>query len=213
MKRTLIPIAVALVLGACGNSPPPGFQGYVEGEYVRVAAPFAGTLVSLDTQRGAAVAAGAALFSLEAESEDAARREALERQRKAAAQVEDLKKGRRPSEVESARAQLSQAQVSAAYSAQEWRRQPHLASKGFVSQSRADEAKSQRDRDHDKVVELQNALATVEAGSRPDEIRAAEAEAAAAGPALAQADWGLAPKTLAAAGRRTVLDPPLLPGE
>ncbi len=213
MKRTLIPIAVALVLGACGNSPPPGFQGYVEGEYVRVAAPFAGTLVSLDTQRGAAVAAGAALFSLEAESEDAARREALERQRKAAAQVEDLKKGRRPSEVESARAQLSQAQVSAAYSEKEWRRQLDLVSKGFVSQSRADEAKSQRDRDHDKVVELQNALATVEAGSRPDEIRAAEAEAAAAGQALAQADWRLRQKSVAATVAGTVVDTLFVRGE
>jgi len=185
MKRTLIAAALALTLGACGNSPPPSMQGYVEGEYVRVAAPFAGTLVSLDTQRGAQVAVGAALFSLEAENEDAARREAEERLRKAAAQLEDLRKGKRPTEIDTARAQLAQAEVSAAYSEKEWRRQLDLVSKGFVSQSVADQAKSARDRDHDRVVELQNSLATLQAGARPDEIRAAEHEAAAARESLA----------------------------
>jgi HlyD family secretion protein len=179
MKRTLA-AGVALALGACGNPPPPSLQGYVEGEYVRVAAPFAGTLVSLDTRRGAQVNAGGALFSLEAENEDSARREADERLRKAVAQLEDLRKGKRPTEIDTARAQLAQTEITATYSEKEWRRQLDLVSKGFVSQSVADQAKSARDRDHGRVVELQNSLATLQAGARPDEIRAAEHEAAAA---------------------------------
>jgi HlyD family secretion protein len=89
-------VALALAAAGCGDKPPAGLQGYVEGEYVRVAAPFAGTLISLDTQRGAQVQAGTALFALEAENEDAARREAEERLRKANAQVDDLRKGKRP---------------------------------------------------------------------------------------------------------------------
>ena len=32
----------ALMLVACGNSPPPGYPGYVEADYVRVAAPLSG---------------------------------------------------------------------------------------------------------------------------------------------------------------------------
>jgi HlyD family secretion protein len=206
MKRQLPLLALAALLAACGAKDPPTLQGYVEGEYVRVAAPFAGTLVSLDAQRGAQVEPGAALFALEAESEDAARREAQERARKAAAMVEDLRKGRRPTEIGSSRAQLAQAEVAARLSEREWQRQLDLVSKGFVSQSRADEAKAARDSDRNKVVQLQNELATVQSGARPDEIRAAEAEAAAAREALAQADWRLRQKTVTASVAGIVSD-------
>jgi HlyD family secretion protein len=212
-SRIILVAALGLVLGGCGDKQPPSLQGYVEGEYVRVAAPFAGTLLSLDTQRGAQVQPGAALFSLEAESEDAARREAQERARKAAAVVEDLKKGKRPTEIESSQAQLAQAEVAAGLSEKEWRRQLDLVSKGFVSQSRADEAKAARDRDANRVRELQNDLATVKAGARPDEIRAAEAEAAAAKEALAQADWKLRQKSVASTVAGTVSDTLFTKGE
>jgi HlyD family secretion protein len=188
-------------------------QGYIEGEYVRVAAPFAGTLVSLDTARGAQVAPGAALFALEAENEDAARNEAEERLRKANAQLEDLKKGKRPTEIDSSRAQLEQAEVAAGLSERNWRRQLDLVSKGFVSQSNADEARSQRDSDRKKVDQLQNDLATVKAGARPDEIRAAEAEAAAAKQSLAQADWKLRQKTVASTVAGIVTDTLFAKGE
>jgi HlyD family secretion protein len=197
---------VALALAACGKSEPPALQGYVEGEYVRIAAPFAGTLVTLDAQRGSQVQAGAALFALEAENEDAARREAQERLRKAQAMVEDLRKGKRPTEIESVRAQLGQSEVASSLSEKEWRRQLDLVSRGFVSQSRADEAKAARDSDRNKVVQLQNELATAQAGSRPDEIRAAEAEAAAAKESLAQADWKLRQKSVTAAVAGLVAD-------
>ncbi len=205
--------ALTVTLAACGNSDPPSLQGYVEGEYVRVAAPFAGTLVRLDAERGRQVETGAPLFALEAESEDAARREAQERLRKALAQVEDLKKGKRVTEIDSSRAQLEQAQVMAAYSEKEWRRQLDLVSKGFVSQSAADAAKAARDRDHNRVVELQNDLGTMRAGSRPDEIRAAEAEAAAARESLAQAEWKLRQKSVSSTVSGTVTDTLFVRGE
>jgi HlyD family secretion protein len=210
--RALAALALA-ALGGCGHSPPPALQGYVEGEYVRVAAPFAGTLLALDVARGQSVAAGAQLFALEAESEDAARREAEERVRKADAQLEDLRKGKRPTEIGSAKAQLGQAEVAAAYSEKEYRRQLDLVSRGFVSQSAADQAKSTRDRDHDRVVELRNALATTEAGARPDEIKAAEHEAAAARQSLAQADWKLRQKSVASTVAGTVIDTLFVRGE
>jgi len=213
MKRHLIPLAAAALLAACGDKEPPTLQGYVEGEYVRVAAPFAGTLVSLDAQRGTQVQPGAPLFALEAESEDAAKREAQERLRKALAQVEDLKKGKRPTEIASVNAQLSQAEVAARLSEREWQRQLDLVSKGFVSQSRADEAKAARDSDRKKVEQMQNDLGTAQAGSRPDEIRAAEAEAAAARETLAQADWKLRQKSVTATVAGTVSDTLFTRGE
>ena len=207
-------IAMAFALAACGDKPPPSLQGYVEGEYVRVAAPFAGTLVSLDTQRGAQVQPGTPLFALEAESEDAARREAAEQYRKALAQVDDLRKGKRPTEIESVRAQLEQAQVAANLSEREWRRQLDLVSKGFVSQSRADEAKAQRDSDRKKVEQMQNDVASaVMPRARPDELRAAEADAAASKEALAQADWRLRQKAVASTVTGSVADTLFTRGE
>jgi len=213
MRRCGVFLAVAIALAACGKTEPTALQGYVEGEYVRVAAPFAGTLVTLDTARGRNVEAGTPLFALEAENEDAARREAQERVRKAAAQVEDLRKGKRVSEIDAVRAQLAQAEATAANSEKDWRRQLDLVTRGFVSQSRADEAKATRDRDHGKVVELQSDLATTRSGARPDEIRAAEADVAAARESLAQAQWKVRQKSVAASVAGTVSDTLFVRGE
>src|SRR5205085_42793 len=80
-------------------------------------------------------------------NEDAARREAEERVRRAQAQVDDLRRGRRSTEIEASRAQLSQAQAVAANSERDFARQADLAAKGFVSQERVDEARAARDRD------------------------------------------------------------------
>jgi HlyD family secretion protein len=206
-------VAAAIALAGCGEKAPASLQGYVEGEYVRVAAPFAGTLVKLDTQRGASVEAGAPLFALEAENEDAARREAEERVSRAKAQVDDLRKGRRATEIEAVRAQLSQAQVMAAHAERELARQMDLAAKGFVSQQRVDDARADRDRDRAKVLELQAQLETARSGARPDEIRAAEFEANAARESLKQADWKLRQKTVAATVGGTVTDTLFVRGE
>jgi len=190
MRRAAILAAAALAAVACSKHET-ALQGYIEGEYVRVAAPFAGTLVSLQAERGQAIEVGGPLFVLESENEDAAKREAEQNLRKAEAQAE----------------------VAAGLSEREWRRQLDLVSKGFVSQSKADEARSQRDADRKKVEQLQNDLATVQAGARPDEIKAAEAEAAAAKQSLAQADWKLRQKTVASTVDGVVTDTLFVRGE
>ena len=212
MKKIFALLALAF-LAACGKQAAPSMQGYVEGEYVRVAAPFAGTLVKLDVQRGASVAAGAPLFSLEAESEQAGRREAEERLRRAQAQVEDLRKGKRPTEIESARQALAQAEAASLLSQKELARQEDLVTKGFVSRQSLDTARATRDRDRSRVAELTADLATVRSGSRPDEIRAAEAEAKAAKAALEQADWKLKQKSVASSVAGTVADTLFVQGE
>ena len=206
-------LCAAFALWGCGEPPPAALQGYVEGEYIRVAAPYAGTLVRLDARRGDQVEAGAPLFHLEAESEEGARREAQERARRAEAQADDARKGARTTEIDAVRAQLAQAQVSAANSERELRRREDLVARGFVSRQAADDSRAQRDRDRARVAELTAQLATVRSGRRPDEIRAAEAEAAAARAALAQADWRLRQKAVSAPNAATVVDTLFVQGE
>ena len=186
----------AIVLVACTNEGPRSYQGYAEGEYVRVAAPFAGTLEVLAVKRGAQVKAGDPLFTLEQENEAAARREARERLKNAEAQLADLRKGKRPSEIEAVRAQLAQAEAAAQFSATQLRRAEELVAQNFVTRDRVDEARATHDRDVQRVVELKAQLATARLAARPDEIKAAEHNVEAAKAALAQAEWRLEQKSV-----------------
>ena len=101
-------------------------QGYVEGEFVYIASPFAGTLEALQVRRGTQVKAGTPLFQLDSTPEQAARDETERKLAQARANLEDVKKGKRPSEIESVGAQLKQARVALALSEKELGRQETL---------------------------------------------------------------------------------------
>jgi HlyD family secretion protein len=58
-------LILLLLLGSCSDPPKNRFQGYVEGEFVYVASPLAGTLESLHVRRGDQVKAGDPLFALD----------------------------------------------------------------------------------------------------------------------------------------------------
>lgn len=65
-------LAVALTFGAgCAKHSSGDVQGYIEGEYVHLAAPLGGALTSLAVARGDTVKVGQLLFTLERESEAA----------------------------------------------------------------------------------------------------------------------------------------------
>ena len=95
--RHFATLFLTVALAACDSKSEGIFQGYAEGEYVRVAAPFAGSLQKVQVTRGSQVKAGEPLFALEQVNEAAARREAEERLRNAESQLADMKKRRRPS--------------------------------------------------------------------------------------------------------------------
>jgi len=191
-------LAAAGALAACGDRGDSAFQGYAEGEYVRVAAPFAGNLQALNVKRGMQVKADDPLFVLEQENETAARREAEERLRNAEAQLADLRKSKRPSEIDTVRAQLEQARASLKLSTTNLKRQQELATAHFVSQAAVDDARANFERDEARVKELEAQVDTARLAARQDEIRAAEYNARAARAALEQADWKLAQKSVKA---------------
>ncbi|HEY9447139.1 MAG TPA: biotin/lipoyl-binding protein, partial [Burkholderiales bacterium] len=178
-----------LLLGSCSKVESWGYQGYVEGEYARVASSFAGSLERLAVHRGARVQRGDPLFALESENETAARREAEQRLRTAQAQLANLQKGRRPSEIEAVRAQLGQAQAALKLSQAQLRRTEELIQKNFVSRERLDEARGAYERDRARVAQLEAELATTHLGGRVDEVKAAQGAVAAARASLEQADW------------------------
>src|SRR5438034_11630749 len=71
--RAVGALVLLLLLGSCSDPPRDHFQGYVEGEFVYVASPLAGTLESLQVRRGQQVKAGDSLFVLDETAEKAAR--------------------------------------------------------------------------------------------------------------------------------------------
>jgi HlyD family secretion protein len=205
---------LAAVAAGCGNSPQQDrLQGYAEGEYVRVASPLAGQLAKLAVKRGDQVSAGTPLFALEQENEAAQRREAADRLTRAQAQLANLQKAKRPSEIEAVRAELVQAEANLKLAEANLRRNEQLYRENFVSGERLDDYRNQAARARGQVEEMRAQLATARLAARPDEIRAAEAEVAAARAALAQADWRLGQKAQRAPESGLVQDTLFVSGE
>ncbi|TMH57640.1 MAG: HlyD family efflux transporter periplasmic adaptor subunit [Betaproteobacteria bacterium] len=203
-RRRCAPALLILFLAACGPSGERPLQGYIEGEYMRVGAPFAGTLQQLSVQRGDPVASNAPLFTLERENELAARKQAEGQLQSALARLENLKTGKRAPEVQSVEEQLRQAMVARELSAANFKRQESLFKSGFISSAALDDVRTRMKSDDALVEQLKAAVATAKLpGGRPDEIRAAQADADAARQALAQADWRLGQRAIVAplAGR------------
>ncbi|MBI4195328.1 MAG: HlyD family efflux transporter periplasmic adaptor subunit [Betaproteobacteria bacterium] len=206
-------LAGALALAACGEREPSYYQGYVEAEYVRVAVPFSGRLERLHVERGAQVKAGDPLFALERENETAARREAEERLKNAEAQLANLRKGRRPTELDAIRAQLAQAESSLKLSEAQLKRAQQLVAQNFIAKEKLDEARAARDRDSARIAQFNADLATARLAARADEIKAAQAAVAAAQATFAQAEWRLAQKSATAPVGGLVADTLYVKGE
>ncbi len=187
--------ALMLLLGACARSDDAGFPGYAEGDYVRLTAPIAGTLMRLYVQRGDQAVLGAPAFLLEQESESAARQAAQSRLERARAQLDDLRKGKRPDEVAALAAQLQQAEAALALSQADLLRDRKLLAQSFVSQARLDQSNAAVLRDRAGVDTARAQLRLAHIGSRPDQIAAAARDAEAAQGDLAQAQWRVDQKT------------------
>jgi len=208
-----IVLFVLATTGAGCTSQGEVFQGYAEGEFIRVAAPYAGVLFSLNVQRGSLVQKASPLFVLEQENEKAARMEAQERLRRAEFQLENLRKGKRPTELEAIRAQRDQVNASLIQSQHDFLRDEKLAASGFISQQKLDAGRTALTRDRARLSELNAQLATANLSARVDEIKAAEADVAAAKAALSQAEWKLAQRSVNAPATALVQDTLYVQGE
>jgi len=202
------PLAAALLclLAGCRHEPTGRVQGYVEGEFVYVAAPYAGALESLAVQRGARVRKGDALFALDAAVEKAALDEAKRRLDQARANLEDTKKGRRATELAALEAQLQQARAALNLSEVEYSRQQQLLTSGAATRQEYDRARTKFDQDQQHVEQAGADLKTARLGSRDDQVIAAEANVRAMEAVLAKAEWDFSQKRQAAPEDALVFD-------
>ncbi len=124
----------AALLGGCAKNSSNNFQGYIEGEYVYVAAPLSGALTNLAVARGDEVKPGQLLFTLERQSEAAA--------------------------LDQAEKNLAQANASLTLSDATLQRRQELRNSpsAVISAEELDQARSQRDADAAQVAAQQAAL-------------------------------------------------------
>ena len=205
--------AAALLAAGCGREARDVFQGYAEADYVDVATAEPGQLESLGAAKGDAIAAGAPLFALEAAREAAALRQAQEQLAAAQAQLQDLRQGKRPPELDVVRAQLEQARAEATRAGAERARDAAQFASGGIAQAQLDRSQAAADAAAARVRELERQLDVAQLPARADQIAAQEAQAAAAQAAVDQAAWRLGQKTVAAPVAGQVFDVLYQPGE
>ncbi|WP_081077017.1 HlyD family secretion protein [Burkholderia pseudomultivorans] len=205
--RTLPPALVAVValLAGCGKPADrtPTYQGYVEGEFVYLSSSQSGTLTQLSVARGQTVAAGAPAFSLEAVSETAALQQAQHQLDAARAQLADLRTGKRPPEVNVTKAQLAQAAAQASRAAAQLARDERQYAAGGISKQQLDDSRTSAQTTAAQVRELQNQVDVARLPGRAQQVAAQAAQVDAAQAAVAEAQWKLDQKRVAApaAGR------------
>ena len=206
-------LLVGSILTSCTRHETSGYQGYLEGEFVYVAAPLGGQLEKLSVARGTRVEAGAPLFTLEQSAELSALREVAERMRQSQARLADLRKGLRPTELAALDARLAQARAAAELSALELERATRLHQTTVLSDDDFDRVRLNHESNTKLVAETEAQLATARLGGRSDLIAAAEADAAAAQAALDRAGWSVAQKNRSAPAAALVYDTLFREGE
>lgn len=189
MNRLLLIACAAALLCGCEKPATPGYAGYAEGEYVRLAAPLSGTLTQVHLKRGDQGVADAPAYVLEQSAETAARQEAASRVERAQAQLADLRKGARTDELAAIGAELRQGEAALALSQANLERDRKLVADKFISRLRLDQSAAAVAADRARVDQVRARVRSAGTGARPDQLAAAAKEVEAARAQLAQAQW------------------------
>ncbi|HVC59939.1 MAG TPA: HlyD family efflux transporter periplasmic adaptor subunit [Acetobacteraceae bacterium] len=221
MKRLLIVGAVLAALALGGglwwqnhHAPAPGWQGYVDADYLRVGPTLGGQLVSLAVHRGAQVAAGAPLFAQDDADDRAARDQAAATLAEAQDRLTNLEKAGRETEIVQAQADLADMRATRDRIAKDLGRNRQLLRSGAATRQTVDQQQADLDSAVAHVKASEAKLAQIQASTgRQYEIAAQRAVVAQQRAALAQAEWRLAQRHVTAPAAALVADTYALPGE
>jgi HlyD family secretion protein len=205
--------ATGVFLGGCRPSQSGSYEGYVVGEYVLVASPVAGRLIRLPVSRGTRVEAGSELFSLDPKPEQDAFDAASFSLAEARATLEDLKKGRRPTEIDTLEHEQKAAFAAQTYTDIQLKRSKDLYRTKVVAEENLNLYQSADIALMEVAAALDASIQTARLGGREDQVAAAKARADAAGAQLDQARWTLEQKVQRAPAKALVFDTLFRPGE
>lgn len=206
--------SLALVASlAPGCTAEPLAVGYVEGEYVSLAPLETARIASVAVKLGDRVKPGQAIAAMETSDADIAVADAGARLAQAESELADLKRGRRPEEIEVIAATLASAKAQAEDAERTLVRRADLSKRGFAPQAELDQATTARDVALARIRELEANLAVAKLPAREDAIRAGENRVAQARAALDTARWRLSERTITARAEGRITDLVRRPGE
>jgi HlyD family secretion protein len=182
------------------------YPGYVEGEYAALAPVAAARIKEVRVRRGDLVMPGSIVATLETEDTELAIHKAAGAVDEAKAQLDNLRKGKRDSEIAVIEASLVSAKAQARVAALTLERQRSLVRRGASAQANLDQAQAEADVANAKVKEIEANLAVARMPAREDEIRAAEQRLAQAKAALDEANWQQRQRSVVATRRGRVFD-------
>ena len=172
--------------------------GYVEGEYVSLAPLETARIASVSVKLGDRVEVGATVARMDVVDIDIVITDARARLAQAESELADLKRGRRPEEIEVIAASLASAEAQAADAERTLARRLDLSKRGFSPQAELDQATTARDVAEARVRELKANLAVARLPAREDAIEAGENRVAQARAAVETAEWRLSERFVAA---------------
>ena len=173
-------LALTLALAAC-SSDTGRLQGWVEGDFVFVGPDEAGRVETLAVREGDQVAAGAPLFAVDADLQQADVHTASAQVAEARARLARLESAQqRKEEVAVLQAQERRAESAVGLSTAELDRQQTLAAKGIAAQAQLDTARANSSRDKAALEEVRRQITVAQMSSREEDIAAARQSLAAA---------------------------------
>jgi HlyD family secretion protein len=204
-----------VVFVGCHRGPPvpAGFQGIVEYEERILSFEQPGRIASVLAQRGSGVRAGDVLATLDDTLERATRATRAAEATAARADLALLRAGARPEDVAAAAADVNAASASEVLQRTSAERAHRLFGDGAVPKADVDRADADLEQATARRRSLEERLAALRHGSRPEEIARAEARVAQSESALTLEDERLARYVLRADAAGTVLDVEVKSGE
>lgn len=214
MSAVVFVAGLLSMLAGCADGEKTSFQGYVEGEYLYLAAPQAGYLQTLDARRGSRVTAGQTVFVVADAPDNQALAEAQSRAESASQKLQNLKQPKRSTEIAALDANLRAAEAAKRLARIQLDQQEKLIKQHFVAEVTVDEARSAFEQATAQVESFKKQIATYQSTvGREAEIRSAEADLDAANAQIEQKRWSLQHKTVSAPVVGEVSDTYYQPGE
>jgi HlyD family secretion protein len=192
-RLPLVPVLLSALLAACSNDGlPTEMYGTLQRDRLELVAESRERIVEVPVAEGDHVAAGTLLLRQEAGTMqprlDQARAALLESERHLA----DLSEGPRRREIEEARASLAGAESTLVSARREFERVDSLVARGLLSASELDQARAQRDAARSARDQANSRLGLLLEGTRPEQVRQAEAAVQGARAALAELETSAA---------------------
>lgn len=174
-KQYILGLLSLLIIISCSGNDQKKFQGYMEGEYLYMAPMLSGHLDKLNVNRGQLIESKTQLFMIEQNDALYQLQQAQAQLRSAQATLKDMQSGKRPPELDTIRAQISQAQNSKSLAAVTLKRDQQQFQIGAISKAQLDTSSTNYKVAVDHLNELQHDLETAQLPNRTEQIKAQKA--------------------------------------